>query len=142
MSDTVRTWFYPTEEQWSRWEAEMEDRGFETPNQFVQAMVEAGLKRFDVEVHPNETVNELREERKQLCQSVEELEKHYSNLEEHLAASDRGAVNRFLDENPDAEYDVVLDHVRESAPKRVTRYIDEWDGSYESPKSHDPRDDL
>lgn len=144
MSDTVRKWFYPTEEQWDRWEQEMEERGFETPNQFVQAMVEAGLKKFDASsLEPDEPAEELREERNELKEQTEVLRDHYRSLEETLERTDRAVVHRYLHRNADAEYENVLAHVRETAPERVTRYMEEYEGGGNTlPKDHDPRDDL
>ena len=142
MADTVRKWFYPTEEQWDRWQDEMEARGFETPNQFVQAMVEAGLKEFNAEVKPNKTVEELRDENRQLREQVEELRDHANDLENELVNTDKGVVYRYLHRNPKADYEAVLAQARETAPERVTRYIDEHSGQDMVPKDRDPRADL
>ena len=64
-SETQPAMTYPTEDQYDRWKQQAEEFDMSV-SEFMQAMVEAGLKKFDATVEPDETARELREQRNDL----------------------------------------------------------------------------
>ena len=55
---------YPSEEQYDRWEGQCEELGMRSMSEFMEAMVEAGLKKFDTSnIEPDETNRELSQQR-------------------------------------------------------------------------------
>jgi hypothetical protein len=63
MTNQVAT--YPTDEQLARWKNLADERDMSL-SQWVSHMVEAGQKKFEIEVTPDETSSELRDQRNQL----------------------------------------------------------------------------
>lgn len=118
---------YPTVAQYERWERRSEDLDYTTFSQFVQDMVEAGIKAdlgFDAGVQPDEPVQELRQQRNDLRQELEHARERIQNLEERVYYSERATVTRFLEDNPGASYEDVLAHMKATLPERMTQYLD------------------
>jgi cytidylate kinase len=72
-SDTQPTTVYPANEQHARWK-ETADEMDMSLSEFVQAMTEAGLKKFEVDVESDESLDELRRQRNDLVVSQSGLE--------------------------------------------------------------------
>lgn len=71
MSDSNHVATYPSDKQVKRWEGQCEKLGFRSRSEFVEAMVESGLEKFDApEIEPDETDRELRTRRNELFRSV------------------------------------------------------------------------
>jgi hypothetical protein len=64
-SDTQPAITYPTADQYDRWKRQVEEFDMSV-SQILQSMVEAGLKKFDAAVEPDETTRELRDQRNDL----------------------------------------------------------------------------
>jgi hypothetical protein len=98
-------------------------------SQFVQAMVEAGLKKFSREVEPDKTRDELRRERNGLYGALREAREEINRLEEKLLSSEREVVIAFIEENPGCTYADIADHLAQNAPSRTTDVLTEIEGS-------------
>lgn len=125
MSNHVAT--YPTDEQLSRWEAQVEDMDISL-SEWVQSMVVAGQKNFTPDVQPDESVPELREQRNDLREQLAAARSRIERLETRLYEGEREAIAEYVAENPGAEYDEVIQHVIDTAPARVTRQLDALEG--------------
>ena len=115
---------YPTNEQYDRWRKEAEEYDMSV-SEFTQAMIEAGLKKFDVNVKPDESIAELRKQRNNLKKELDRARERIAGLEEQSYRTDVGAAARYIEENSDAGYSGIIDHVQATAPERVTRFLEE-----------------
>jgi hypothetical protein len=68
MTNHVAT--YPSDEQLERWKREAEEMDMSF-SEWVQGMVEAGLKNFSPTVDPDEDLHDLRRQRNDLRQELE-----------------------------------------------------------------------
>jgi hypothetical protein len=76
---------YPTKQQHARWKQEAEDMDMSL-SEFIQAMTEAGLKKFDAEVPPDESLRELRQQRNELKRELDRVRDRVRDLEAELYA--------------------------------------------------------
>lgn len=127
-SDTKPAMTYPTAEQYDRWK-ERADEFVMNVSQFMQSMIEAGLKKFDATVEPDETVQELRIQRNELKDKLDRARERIDTLEQQLYGTDAAAIAQHLEENPEADYSELVEQVRETAPKRVTRYLETYENA-------------
>lgn len=125
--DSHPTMTYPTKDQHSRWKQEAEDMDM-CMSEFVECMVEAGMKKFDVDVDPDESTQELRRHRNDLRRQLGSARDRIDRLEDELYHGERGAIQEYIHENPGATYDEIIQHVIDTVPTRVTRLLDELEG--------------
>lgn len=114
----------PTSNQYDRWKVRADQMDMSV-SEFMQAMIEAGLKKFDATVEPDETRRELRRQRNDLKNELDRARSRIEELEEQLHRSEREAVRRFLETNPDAAFEDVVQHVIQTVPERVNRHLEE-----------------
>lgn len=120
---------YPSEEQYQRWQARANDMGMRSVSEFVEAMVEAGLKKFDAaSVEPDETNRELRQQRNDLKAELDRARDRVADLEDAVYHGERQAIKEFVDANPGASYDEIIQHVIDTVPERVTTHLDDMEG--------------
>lgn len=120
---------YPTEDQYSRWQDRAEDLEM-TMSEFMQLMVEAGIKAdqgFDVAVQPDETEQELRQQRNQLKEELDRARDRIEELEEQVYYSERETLRRYVEEHPGASFDELVAHMQQTVPERIQKYIDGCD---------------
>lgn len=127
MVETQNATTYPAKEQYDRWK-DHADRLDMTVSEFMQAMIEAGRRKFERDVSPDETVQELREERDELRQELLDARERVQELEEQAFDAERRQVAEYVAGNPGAEFEGIVGHVRETAPVRVSRHIDALEG--------------
>lgn len=120
---------YPSEDQYERWESHCEELGMRSMSEFMESMVEAGLKKFDTSsVKPDETNRELREQRNELKAELDRTRERVQDLEEAVYNSERRDVKEYVASHPGATYDEIIQHVVETVPSRVTTHLDEMEG--------------
>ena len=124
MSDTQPAMTYPTTDQYDRWKARADEFDMSV-SEFMQAMVEAGMKKFDASVEPDETNHELREQRNDLKEELAHTRERVADLEEQLHGGERAAVRRYVEQNPGAEFGEIVQQVTDTAPERVNRHLDD-----------------
>lgn len=125
MGDPKRAVAYPTEEQYERWKEQAEERGFSSVSKFIQAMTEAGLKKFEASVGPDETHEELREHRNDLRRELNAARDRIQSLEGQLYRGERGEIVEFVRENPGVDYAEVVQHIIDETPRRVTEHLED-----------------
>jgi predicted nuclease with TOPRIM domain len=118
---------YPTTEQYERWK-DRADTFDMSVSEFMQAMVEAGLKKFDATVDPDETNQELREQRNDLKDELDRTRARIRTLEDRLHDDERNTVHQYVENNPGATYDEIIQHVIDTVPGRVSDHLDELEG--------------
>lgn len=127
-SDTQPAMAYPTSEQYERW-SQRADEFDMSKSEFIQAMVEAGLKKFDASVEPDETNHELREQRNDLKDELDQTRSRVAELEERLHRDERAAVREHVENNPKGvAFSEIVQAVIDTAPERVNRHLEDLEG--------------
>jgi len=128
MADSRHAATYPSEEQYQRWQDRADDLGM-SMSAFMEAMVEAGLKKFDAaNVEPDETNRELRQQRNDLKAELDRARNRIADLEDAVYHGERQAIKEFVNANPGATYDEIIQHVIDTVPERVTTHLDDMEG--------------
>lgn len=97
-------------------------------SEFIEAMVEAGMKDFDVTVNPDETNRELREQRNELKDELDRARDRIQDLEDTVYHGERRTIKEYVQTNPGAPYDEIIRHVMRTVPERVTTHLDDMEG--------------
>ena len=127
MTDSRHAATYPSAQQYERWEDRADDPGMSTL-EFIAAMVEAGMKKFDAAVEPDETNQELRAQRNRLKTELDRTRGRIQELEDAVYHGERRTIKRYVESNPGATYDEVIQHVIDTVPERVTTHLDDLEG--------------
>jgi len=118
---------YVPEDQYSEWEAKADDMGMNMSD-FVKANTEAGLKKFDRDVEPDETNRELRTQRNELRDELDRARDRIQELEDRLYHGEPAEIERFVRDNPGATYDEIVQQIIDTAAGRVTKHLDDMEG--------------
>jgi predicted HTH transcriptional regulator len=125
---------YPTNEQHARWKQIAEEMGMSL-SEFIQAMTEAGLKKFEVDVTPDESASELRRQRNDLKRELDRARDRVTKLEEQVQTRERETILSFVDENPGADLSGIIQELIETtsdrAPKQVEHLVTVGELRYE-----------
>ena len=129
MTDTEKQplMVYPTPDQHQDWEDDADDMDM-SKSEWVQAMVEAGRKKFDAQVEPDESAQELREQRNDLKEQLTIARDRIEELENIVHHGEQEVVREFVEENPGATFGEIVQHVIDTVPERVNRHLDELEG--------------
>lgn len=120
---------YPDDDQLERWEKRADELGFRSRSEFIEAMVEAGLKKFDAaSVEPDETNRELREQRNDLKTQLDRARDRIDELEDAVYRGERQAIAEYVEANPGATYDDIVQHIIDTAAGRVTSHLEDMEG--------------
>lgn len=126
-SDTEHAVTYPTTQQYERWKAEADSRDMSI-SAFMQAMIEAGLKKFDASIEPDETNRDLREQRNELKAELDRTRARVQQLEEQLHKDDRATIRAYVEDNPGATWDEIVQHLMDTLPERTTQHLNGMEG--------------
>lgn len=99
-------------------------------SEFIQYMVSAGQKAdrgFEVSLEPDESARELRNQRNDLMVELERARDRIETLEEQVYYTERAELRRYVEDNPGASYDELLDHMQRTVPDRLPEYIEAGD---------------
>lgn len=127
-SDSQPAMTYPTEAQYKRWKKQKDALGYNSMSQFMQDMVEAGIKKFDATVEPDETNRELREQRNDLKAELDHARDRIGQLEDQLHRGERAAITEYVEDNPGATFDEIIQHIMDTVPQRVTHQLEALEG--------------
>ena len=118
---------YPTEEQYEGWKEEADEMDMSV-SEWIQAMVEAGRKKFDARIEPDESAQELREQRNDLKQQLELARDRIEELETQLHQGEQEIIRQFVADNPGATFGEITQEIIDTAPERANRHLDELQG--------------
>lgn len=118
---------YPTADQYDRWKARAEELDMSV-SAFMQAMVEAGLKKFDTHVNPDEPVDELREQRNDLKAELDHARTRIQRLEDRIHHGEQATIENYVQTHPGATYPEIVQHVVDTAPQRVNDHLEVMEG--------------
>lgn len=125
MSEQVAT--YIPDEEYEDWEEQAEEMGMSTSG-WIKSMVRAGQKKFNRDVEPTVSRDELRQGRNDLRGELQRARDRIEQLEGQVHRSEREAIIEYIDENPGTEYGDIVQHVINTANSRVTRILDDVEG--------------
>jgi len=121
-SETQATMTYPTTEQHARWKREADAMDMSL-SEFIQAMTEAGLKKFDVDVEPDESLSEVRRQRNDLKRELDRSRNRITKLEEQLQTRERQRIKSFVAENPGVELSDIIQDLIETTSDRAPHQV-------------------
>ena len=125
--DTQPAMTYPATDQYEYWKADAADMDMSV-SEWIQAMVEAGRKKFDASVEPDETVRELREQRNDLKAELEHARDRIDKLENQLHRGERETIRRFVEQNPGATRAEIGQRLADTVPERLNPHLDALEG--------------
>ncbi|WP_241897864.1 hypothetical protein [Halorubrum sp. C191] len=97
-------------------------------SEFIESMVEAGLKKFEPTVNPDTTKQEVREQRNELKAELDRTRGRIQELEDIVYQGERQIIKRYVQNNPGATYDEIIQHLIDTVPQRVTSHLDDLEG--------------
>ena len=127
MTETKTATTYPTEQQYERWKKEAEEEGMST-SEFIAAMTEAGMKKFERHVETDEDTQELRRQRNDLKDQLQQSRERVRELEDQLHSGEREVLQQKIEENPGISFPEIVQEVVDTVPERVNRHLDELEG--------------
>lgn len=127
MTESKHAATYPTREQYIRWKNRADELGMST-SEFIEAMVEAGMKKFDASANPDETNRELRQQRDDLKSELDRARERNQDLEDAVYQGERQTIKEYVQANPGVPYDEIIRHVVRTVPERVTTQLDDMEG--------------
>lgn len=113
---------YPPEDLYEDWKAEADEEGIPI-SRWIQYKVEAGRKKFDVTIEADEDVQELREEKADLRAQLRDAKERIEDLEDLAESREKRVVEDYAQDNPEAGFDEIVEHVRSTAPERVDNIL-------------------
>lgn len=114
---------YPTPEQYETWKEEADEMDMSV-SEWMQAMVEAGRKKFDARVEPDESAQELREQRNDLKEELGHARERIEKLENQIHRGERATIVEFVEENPGATYGEIGQRLSDTIPERLQPHLD------------------
>jgi len=125
--DTQPAMTYPASDQYEDWKSDAADMDMSV-SEWMQAMVEAGRKKFDATVEPDETVRELREQRNDLKEELEHARGRIQKLENQLHRGERETIKEFVRNNPGATRGEIGQRLADTVPERLNPHLDALEG--------------
>lgn len=99
-------------------------------SKYVAMMVRAGRKTFDrTAVEPDEDRAELRRQRNDLRDALRDRRDRITELERQLSATERSGIIDYVEDNPGAEREDIIQQILNSTNGRVTRLLTELEGA-------------
>ncbi|ELZ45907.1 hypothetical protein C463_05735 [Halorubrum californiense DSM 19288] len=118
---------YTPQDRYEMWKQEADELGM-SMSQWANAMVEAGLKKFDRDIQPEESKSDLRKRNTQLWNDYEKVRKERDKLETQLHQTERRAIVEFVEENQGCRYKEIAQHLAKNRGSRLTKLLDALDG--------------
>jgi molecular chaperone DnaK (HSP70) len=118
---------YVPQRQYTRWKSRAESLDMSV-SEFIKNMVEAGNKKFEATVEPDETASELREQRNHYQRELERTQERVSTLEARLDQGERAKIRRFIESNPGATFDATTTPLVENIPERTNKLLETLEG--------------
>ncbi len=118
---------YPTPEQYQGWKDDAEEMDMSV-SEWMQAMIEAGRKKFDAQVERDESAEQLRRQRNDLKTELDRARSRIEELETQLHHGEKAEIREFIEENPGATFEDITRHIIDTVPERVNRHLDELEG--------------
>jgi len=126
-SDSQMAATYVPQQQYARWKSRAESLDMSV-SEYIKSMVEAGNKKFEATVEPDETASELREQRNHYQQELERAQARVSKLETRLDQGEKAEIRRFVESNPGVTFEEITTHLIETIPERTNKLLESLEG--------------
>jgi hypothetical protein len=118
---------YPPDPLYQSWTTEAEARNM-TLSRFMIKMIEVGREQIDIRDLATDSLRELRQQRSDLREQVEQKEARIQKLEQALHRTAYADIIDFVEANPGVTTPEVIQHVADSVPTRVVSHLDIVEG--------------
>lgn len=99
-------------------------------SRYIAMNVRAGRKKFDrTAVEPDKDRAELRQQCNDLRDALRDSRERSNKLERQLSVTERSGIIEYLEDNPGAERDDIIQHILNSTNGRVTRLLTQMEGA-------------
>ena len=126
-SDSQMAATYVPQQQYTHWKSRARSLDMSV-SEFIKSMVEAGNKKFEATVEPDETARELREQRNHYQQDLQQAQERMSKLENRLDRGERAEIRRFVESHPGATFEQITTHLIETVPERTNELLESLEG--------------
>jgi predicted RNase H-like nuclease (RuvC/YqgF family) len=92
-------------------------------------MIEAGMKKFEATVEPDETVNELRQQRNDLKEELDHARDRIEKLEAQLHTSEQEKIKQTIENNPGVTIGEIGQELANTVPERLDGHLDVLQGT-------------
>jgi hypothetical protein len=118
---------YVPEELLEDWD-EMAEEMDMSRSEWLLAMVEAGRKKFDRDIQPDESKRDLRRRNTELWNDYQEASEERDRLRKQLRLTEGRAIVEFVEDNPGCRYEEIAQHLVENQGSRLTKMLDAMNG--------------
>ena len=118
---------YVPEELLEDWD-EMAEEMDMSRSEWLLAMVEAGRKKFDRDIQPDESKRDLRRRNTELWNDYQEASEERDRLRKQLRLTEGRAIVEFVEKNPGCRYEEIAQHLVENQGSRLTKMLDAMNG--------------
>jgi hypothetical protein len=118
---------YPTVEQYERWKARADELDM-SMSEFIQSMTEAGMKEFDRDI-ADEEQQRVRRKKQEYYEELQGARDKIEKLEQELNRTERGDIVDYIQKNPGAGFNHIVQHIGNEVPNRVQRHLQEMEGN-------------
>ena len=125
--ETATAMCYPPKVLYEDWKDEA-DKWDTSVSAWIQHMVEAGRKEFEVGVQVDESAQELRRQRNDLKKELRRTRSRVDELETQLHDGERAEILSFLKQNPGASASEIVQHLAYDLPNRTHELLERMEG--------------
>lgn len=118
---------YVPDDEYEEWKQRAEEMGMSLSD-WGCSMIRAGQKKFTRDINPSKSRDDLRQENNDLRRELRDKREYIAELEEKRHSSERQEIVEYLEDNPGAEYEDIVQHIINTARGRVTRQLDDLEG--------------
>lgn len=118
---------YPNADQYEEWKDRAEEMGMSV-SEFIESMTEAGWKKFDATVDPDESQQELRKQRNDLRKELDRSRERIESLETALYNTERTEIKSWVADNPGVTHKEIVNHLMEDVGERAKIHLDDLEG--------------
>lgn len=97
-------------------------------SEWLLAMVEAGRKKFDRDIQPDESKRDLRRRNTELWNDYQEASEERDRLRKQLRLTEGRAIVEFVEDNQGCRYEDIAQHLVENQGSRLTKMLDAMNG--------------
>lgn len=124
MAEKIRAVTRITVEQDERWRLRSDELGYPSLSQFIGAMTESGLKKFDGSVVTKQTQDKGINTNDSISLELDAAHDEITQLQSQLAREGRDNIVEFVKKKDGPTYSEIVKHIIESTPARVTSQLE------------------
>lgn len=118
---------YVPEKQYEDWKEKSEEMDM-SMSEWVMGMVEAGQKKFDRDIQPDESKRELRKRNTDLWKDFQAATEERDRFRKQLLQTEQPEILEFIGKNQGCRYKEIAKHLAQNRGSRLTQMLDVMDG--------------